>query len=130
MSFVEILDILVWTASFGIPVSYIIQIKHNYEHRETRDFNIYSLMVADYAYLVYGIKSGMLEQTAFIAKYGLSFALCSLMIAQIIKYRKEGNEWHNDVNKYCSGQVKGKLVCGNELEPRWDYCPDCGSKVI
>lgn len=126
----EILDMLVWSASFGIPISYIIQIKHNYKHRETRDFNIWGLAVADYAYLIYGVKSGLLSQNAFILKYGLSFFFCSVMIAQIIMYRRVKSEWHDDLDKFCSGQVKDKMVCGNELEPQWKHCPDCGSEVI
>lgn len=126
----ELLDALVWSASFGIPISYILQIISNYKHRETRDINIYGVIFADYAYLIYGIKSGILYETAFIIKYGLSFFFCSVMIAQILKYRKENYEWHDDMDKYCSGLLKDKVACGNELEPQWKHCPDCGSEVL
>ena len=123
------LDILVWSASFGIPLSYIIQIVSNYKHRETRDINIYGVMFADFAYLIYGIKSGMIGESAFMVKYGLSFFFCSVMLAQIIKYRKQNYHWHDDIDKYCSGYVNGSVCC-YELEPHWEYCPKCGSEVL
>ena len=123
------LDILVWMASICIPLSYILQIKSNYEHKETRDINVCGVIAADIAYLVYGIKSGILLENAFIIKYGLSFVLCTIMIAQIIIYRRRKLEWHDDLDRYCSGEVKDRLFCGNELEPHWKHCPDCGSKI-
>lgn len=126
----EILDILLWLVALFIPASYIIQIKSNYIHKETRDFKISSLMVADLAYLVYGIKSGFIGEFAFLLKYGLSFTFCSIMIAQILLYRKKHYEWHDDIDQYCSGQVKDKVVCGNELEPHWKHCPDCGARAF
>ena len=124
------LDILLWVAAICIPASYILQIISNYKHKETRDINIYGLFVANFAYLTYGIKSGFIGEPAFLLKYGLSFAFCSTMITQIIYYRKKHYEWHDDMDKYCSGQVKDKIVCGNELEPHWKHCTDCGSEVL
>jgi len=126
---VNLFEILVWSASIGIPVSYVLQIISNYKHKETRDINLYGVIFANYAYLIYGIKSGMLSETAFIIKYGLSFAFCSAMIIQIIIYRRKKYEWHDDIDTYCVGKVKDKIICGNELEPHWKFCTDCGLEV-
>ena len=126
----EFLDTLLWLAACCIPISYILQIISNYKHKETRDINIHGLFVADFAYLIYGIKSGLIGEPAFLLKYGLSFTFCSAMIAQIITYRRKHYLWNDDIDQFCSGQVKGMVVCGNELEPQWKHCPDCGSKVI
>lgn len=108
--------ILAWVAILVLSVGYVAQIVKIAQHREVRDLSWPSYALWALGYLVLGYEAWLIDSPIFIFKNSLTFVLVSILIGQIWYHRDD--EWHDLEDANCS--------CGNELEPHWKFCPDCG----
>lgn len=115
------LKILSMIAVVLLPLSYVKQYLYIREHKETRDFDPKALFMTASVYIILGLESVVIGSGIFFTKNVLALIAISFLIHIILKYRK--NEWHDDEDKECPH-------CGNEIEPKWKFCPDCGSKNL
>jgi predicted membrane channel-forming protein YqfA (hemolysin III family) len=113
------IKLLPWLAVIIISTGYLAQIWKIHEHREVRDLSIWSYLSWGAAYLILAYQGYAIDAPVFIFKNVATFGLVLIILAQIYIHRDD--EWHDDDDKACS--------CGNELEPHWKHCPDCGQRT-
>lgn len=107
---------LAWIAVAVLSMGYLAQIVKIAQHKEVRDLSWVSYTLWALAYLILGYEAWVLEAPVFVFKNGLTFVLVTILIGQIAYHWND--EWHAEEDATCS--------CGNELEPHWNFCPDCG----
>ncbi|HUV84457.1 MAG TPA: PQ-loop repeat-containing protein [Methanosarcinales archaeon] len=115
------IEYLAWLAVIILPLSYWIQVARIARHKEVRDLSLlsYCLMACGFALL--SVQAYSEGSTIFLTKQLLVLLPALTTVILIIYHRKD--EWHDDKDKLCS-------TCTNELEPHWDYCTDCGTKIL
>lgn len=116
----NVMQVLAWSAVAFLAMGYWAQVWKIHQHREVRDLSIvsYSLLAVGFAILTY--TAWEQKSVVFIIKQILTFIPCGIIVFQIIRHKED--EWHDARDTVCSW-------CGNELEPHWRHCPDCGASV-
>lgn len=107
-----------WIAISLLCAGYMAQIHKIHVHKEVRDLSIIGYLSWGLGYLVLAYEAYTIDSNVFLAKNGITLALVIIIVAQIWCHRDA--EWHDDEDTQCN--------CGNEIEPHWSFCPDCGEK--
>lgn len=107
-----------WIAVSLLCAGYAAQIHKIHVHREVRDLSIISYLSWGLGYLVLAYEAYVIDAGVFLAKNAITLGLVVVIVAQIWYHRDD--EWHDDEDTSC--------ICGNEIEPNWSYCPDCGQQ--
>ena len=110
-------DYLPWVAVLILNAGYWLQIYKIHVHKEVRDLAVSSYIMFDLAYGILAYEAYVIDSQVFLIKNILTATSTTILIA-MIWYHKD-DEWHDDEDKHC-------VFCGNELEPHWTYCTDCG----
>lgn len=113
------MDLIPWIAVIALCAGYLAQIHKIHVHREVRDLSIISYLSWGLGYLVLSYEAYQMGADIFLAKNAITLGLVAVIVSQIYYHRED--EWHDDDDTSCS-------ACGNEIEPRWQYCPDCGQQ--
>lgn len=113
------IEILPWIAVFVVSAGYLAQVVKIQQHREVRDLSPLSYIAWGIAYLILAYQGHLIDAPVFVLKNILTFALVVIILVQIAVHRDD--EWHDEGDLYCQ--------CSNELEPKWNYCPDCGQST-
>ena len=99
-----------------ISFGYLAQAIKIQIHKEVRDLSASSYVAWGISYLILLYQGYLIQAPVFMYKNAITFGLVLIILTQIYIHRDD--EWHDDQDKICE--------CGNELEPHWRYCADCG----
>mgnify|MGYP001277610073 FL=1 len=110
------IEFLPWIAVAVICFGYLAQAIKIQVHKEVRDLSAWSFAAWGISYLILAYQGYLIDAPVFIYKNAITFGLVIIILTQIYLHRDD--EWHDDEDKTCE--------CGNELEPHWRYCADCG----
>lgn len=112
-------DFLAWIAVGTLSISYWFQIWKIHVHKEVRDISLpYHVCLAiGFGILTY--TAYIEESVIFMAKQILTTIPVLIIISQIFIHR--GDNWHDNTFPECDD-------CKKEIEPKWNFCPNCGSQ--